>query len=406
MTSSGSVAQVPTQFEAFETFVRDLATTEGRLATSGIIVVLALLVGLVVVPLVVRATSRVLRSRLLPEGVVEILDVINTYLPTTVARTIARVVQVFVFLVAGLALLVTWGWAEIAFTVVSVLWVSLPFAGQIVLTVIVLVFAYIVVDIIDRAIREFGEEADRITDHQEEVMLRVGHVAVLLVVVSGLLTLWGLDLSGLLVGAGVLGIVLGLAARKTIGAMIAGFVLMFTQPFSVGDWVEISEHEGTVTSITVMHTELREFDGELVIIPNDVVSEKPIRNLSHQDTLRLRTEVGIDYNTSPEHAEQVALEAIETIDGITDTPPPEATATSFGDSAIVLEILYWIEEPTPSSRRHTRQAVIHAVKGHFDEAGITIPFPQRQLSERDEGGPNWTGVGESDDGSPTDDESV
>ena len=400
MEQTGRVAQVPDRFETFEQFVRDLATTEGRLVTSGAIVVGALLVGLVVVPLVIRATSRVVRNRVLPEGMVEIFDVINMYLPTTLARLAVRGVQVAVLVVAGVTLLVTWGMVDVAVTVVRVLWVSLPFAGQALLTVVVLVTAYIAVDILDRAIREFSDETDRITDHQEEVMLRVGHVAVLLVVISGLLTLWGLDLSGLLVGAGVLGIVLGLAARQTIGAMIAGFVLMFTQPFTVGDWVKIGDHEGTVTNITVMHTKVREFNGELVIIPNDVVGEQPIQNLSFQDVLRLRTEVGIDYETSPEHAEEVAHEAVENLAEVAETPPPEVNPISFGDSGIVLELLYWIDDPTPLKKRNARRAVMHTIKGRFDEEDIEIPFPQRELSTRDGTATDWSAT-ESPDGTPT-----
>lgn len=378
-------AQVPDQFDWFEQFIQELATTEGRLVTSVGVVLAALVVGIVVVPLAVRGLTRLCRTQLFPGEIVDLLDMINGYLPTTIGAVTVRTLQAIVAFIASIALLVAWGMVDLAVTVVTALWKSLPFAGQVLLTMVILVVAYIAADVFDRAIREFAGETEQVTDHQREVMVRVGNLAILAVVGSGLLTLWGLDLSGLLVGAGVLGIVLGLAARQTLGSIIAGFVLMLTRPFTVGDWVKIGEHNGAVTHITIMHTELREFNGELVVIPNDVVSEQPIRNRSHQDILRLQTEVGVDYDSDPERAEQIALEAMESVEAVIDAPPPETTTKAFGDSAVVLELLYWIENPTPITSRRATEAVIYAVKSRFEEEGIEIPFPQRRLSGRSTG---------------------
>jgi len=374
-----ATAQVPDGFESFEQFVRELATTEGRLATTAGILLATVLVGLVLVPLLGRSGGRLLR-RVLPDGIVEILDVVDAYLPTRLGVTLARGVQMVVLFVAGVALLVTWGRADTAVIVVRLFGEILPFAGQVLLTLALVVVGYIAADALEEALGEFSTDTERVTEHQAEVVLRVGHVAILAVLSSGLLTLWGLDLSGVLVGAGVLGIVLGLAARKTLGSVIAGFVLMFTRPFTVGDWVEVGDHEGAVTGITIMHTEIREFNGELVIIPNDLVSEQPIRNRSHQDILRLRTEVGIDYDTDPEYAEQVALDALKTVDGVLDAPPPETTTASLDPSAVSLQLLYWIEDPDPVSARRVRESVIYAVKARFEEEAIGMPYPHRTLS--------------------------
>ena len=383
-----SVGDLPGAFERFEEVFRELTATEERLAVTAGVVFAALVIGLVLLPLSVRVTARLVRSRFLPDGVVRGLELVEGYLPTTLSRLTLRMLQAVIGLAAGLAVLVTWGMVSTATTVVSTVWVTLPYAGQTVLSAVLLLGAYIVADVFGRTVREFGESASQLTDQQEEILLRMGHLAILLVTISGLLTLWGLDLSGLLVGAGVLGVVLGLAARQTVGAIIAGFVLMFTQPFTIGDWVEIGEYEGAVTQITIMHTTVREFDGELVVIPNDVVGEQAIRNLSHQDLLRLETEVGIDYESDPAHAEEVALDAIADLDEITDAPPPETATVALADSAVVVRLLYWIEDPTPIDRRQATRAVVHAVKARFEEEGIGMPFPQRTIS----GWPDEEGV--------------
>ena len=378
---SRGLAQVPDRFDAFEQFVRDLTTTEGRLATTAIVLAVALLVGFVVVPLLVRGAGRLSRQGRVPGDVVAAIDLVNGYLPTTVAALTARVLQTVVLVVAGVALLVTWGEVDLAVAVALFLLGSLPSAGQVLLTFITVLAGYIAADRLSDSLRYLGEESDQITEHQTEILVRFGNIATLVVVVSGLLTLWGLNLSGLLVGAGVLGIVLGLAARQTLGSIFAGIVLMLSQPFTVGDWVELGDHEGTVTHITVMYTEIREFDGKLVAIPNDVVSEQSIRNMSHQNILRLHTEVGIDYDSDPEYAEAVALEAIDSVEEVIDGPPPETTTKSFGDSAIVLELLYWIETPNPRTARRATESVIYAVKQRFEEEGIGMPFPQRRLGD-------------------------
>ena len=177
-----------------------------------------------------------------------------------------------------------------------------------------------------------------------------------------------------------------MAARQTLGSLIAGFVLMFSRPFTIGDWVEIGGHEGIVTNITIMNTRMKNFDGESIIIPNDRVSNQAITNRSSQGHLRLRVDVGVDYGTDPEHAERVAVEAISEARPVSESPAPQVIPKAFGDSAIVLELRFWIDHPTPARKWRAVSEVIHAVKADFEAEGIKIPFPQRELSGRAETG--------------------
>lgn len=381
--NGGLSARLSDLLLVLEDILTELETTQGRVGTTGAIVLAALIFAFVLLPFAVRSTAQTLRAQALPEGAVETVDVINAYIPTTLSGLVLRLFQLWVLVTAALLILVTWGMVDVAFTAVTVIWSSLPFAGQLGVSLLVIVFIFIGMNALDEAIRQFSENAERITEHQEEVMIRVGHLSVLLIGVTGLLTLWGFNLSGILVGAGALSVVIGLGARKTIGRMISGFVLMFTRPFTIGNWVEIGDgQEGIVTEITIMHTSLRGLDGEVFIMPNDVVGEKPIRNLSRHDTLRLRVEVGVDYDDDTERAETVACEAIEAIDVVLDEPEPSVISKSFADSAVLLELRFWIANPTPSSKVQAIDSVVHAVKSRFAEEGIKIPYPQRELSGR------------------------
>jgi len=368
--------------DAFQESVEELATTEGRLAISVVVLFSTLLVAVLIAPVLVRWVGRQFRDRF-PEGrAVTALDTVGGYVPTTIGGLFLRLFQLVFLAGAVLALLVVWGLVDVAASVLDVVGVSLPLVTQVGITGLIFLFAYIVADLLENSIEELSSGANRITDHQQEIVVRVGNVGVFALAATAVLTLWGLDLSGLLVGAGFLGIVVGMAARQTLGSMIAGFVLMFSRPFTIGDWVEIDGDEGIVTDITIMNTRMQNFDGETIVMPNDRVSNAAVTNRSEQGHLRIRVEVGVDYETDPEFAETVALEAIEAVDSVAMSPPPAVVPTRFGDSAVVLELRFWIDRPSPPRRWRATRAVIHNVKERFEEEGISIPFPQRTVSDR------------------------
>lgn len=376
------VAQL--SFEQARSVVESLATTEGRLVASAVVVLVALAAA-VVVPLVVRLAGRTL-SGVLPDQARVIVDTVAGYLPVGAGWLVVFLVRTALLFGVVVTLLAVWGLVDAALTVLALAGLSVPLLGQTVVTVGVLLAAYIVITVFEEAFSQFSTRSERLTAHQEEIIIRTGHVAVLGVAATGILTLWGLDLSGLLVGAGFLGIVVGLAARQTLGSILAGFVLMFSKPFAVGDWVEVADHRGIVDNITIMNTRLQTADGEAVYLPNDAVSQQPIRNFSSQNRLRLRVEVGVDYDIAPDRAEEIACAAIEGVDSVRDSPEPDVVPTGFGDSAVIFELRFWISDPTPEVKWTATTQVIHAVKRRFEAEDIKIPFPQRELSGRAETG--------------------
>lgn len=369
-------------FDEFRTTFEELASTEGRLVISAAVLVVAGAVAVLIAPWFVRWAGEQFRSRF-PEGrAVSTIDFLGEYVPTTIGDFTLRIFQLLFLGIAVLALLVVWGLVDLAAAILRFVGVSLPLLSQVVITAGIFLFAYIASDLLENSIEELSDGADRVTDHQQEIVIRLGNLGIITFAVGAVLTLWGLDLSGLLIGAGFLGIVVGMAARQTLGSMIAGFVLMFSRPFTIGDWIEVGDHQGIVTDITIMNTRLRNFDGEKIVIPNDTVSNKALTNRSEQGHLRLRVEVGIDYAADPDHAETVAIEELESIPSVADSPPPAVVPTRFGDSAVVLELRFWIDRPTPPRKWRATRQVIHRVKARFEEEGIVIPFPQRSLSNR------------------------
>jgi small-conductance mechanosensitive channel len=376
---------VPLPAEA-RSFIEQVTSTEGRLALTAGVVLVTLLVGLVVAPLLVRRTASAIRSRAPSGRTTAAVDRLGEYVPTTISGLLLRTLQLGLVLVAVVTLLTVWGLVGVAIDTLTLVGLSIPLLAQVVTTLVLALVAYVAADVLGESVERFAEGSDRVTDHQREIIHRVGNISLLALLIAGSLTVWGVDLSGLLVGAGFLGIVVGLAARQTLGSLIAGFVLMFSRPFTIGDWVEIGEKEGIVTDITIVNTRLENFDGETIVIPNDSVSNRPIVNRSERGHLRIRQDVGIDYASDPDHAADVALEAMTDLKPVADSPPPQVIPKSFGDSAVVLELRFWIERPMPPRKWRAIDAVVRAIKDAFEAEGIKIPFPQQELSGRAETG--------------------
>jgi len=275
------------------------------------------------------------------------------------------------------ALLVLWGVNDDVARVIDEFGSTIEAGVSLLLALGVLAGAYVANGFVKRAIDSFADDHDTITEHQSEIVYRVCQLTVYVAAIAVILGMWDVDLSGLLVGAGFLGIVVGMAARQTLGSLLAGFVLMFSRPFEIGDWVEIDDEEGIVTDISIVNTRIQTFDGEYVMIPNDIVSGRKIVNKSRKGRLRLEIEVGVDYESDVERAAEVAKAATEDLDEIMKVPTPKVVLKEFGDSALQYELRVWVAEPTRDIRaQHTLNRAIYQ---RLADEDIEIPFPQRTV---------------------------
>lgn len=370
-----------------ESILSDITATEMRIAASIALVLTGVILGWVVIPWLGRWFRRFLDGvidRHMDEEASAYRDDIVQGLPIAeLYRLVLGLIRLAILGAAGIGVLVVWEQIEVALLVVGFVADAFPIGIRFLITVGLLVLAYTGLDLLENLVTEFSKDSDRVTAHQEQLLTRVIQVSLIVLVAVTILGVWEINLGGLFVGAGFLGIVLGLAAQQTLGSLIAGFVLMFSRPFEIGDWVELGDEEGFVTDITIMNTYLRNFDGEFLVIPNDNVTDEVITNRTREGKIRIHVEVGIDYEDDPERAAEIALEAIRSIDKIPNNPSPQVTPQRFGDSAVVLDVLWWIDPPRPQHRRQTKAAVIKEIRRRFAEEDISIPFPQRVISDRE-----------------------
>lgn len=255
-----------------------------------------------------------------------------------------------------------------------------------VVTLAIIVAAYLLTGVLKRLVHDLMDDQAAITQHQTELTYRLSQVGLYLLGLIIILGVWDVNLSGLLVGAGFLGIVLGLAAQKTIGSLVAGFVLMFSRPFEVGDWIVVGDQEGIVTEISIVNTRVHTFDGEYAMLPNDLVASTEIINRTRKGRLRVHVDVGVDYDTDLDEAAEIAVDVMKTVEEALTVPQPQVLITGFGDSSIHLDLRYWIDKPSARRVNRSRMNVIRGIHTAFDEAGIKIPYPQRELMGRTEEG--------------------
>ena len=202
--------------------------------------------------------------------------------------------------------------------------VAIPIAGRLLLTIGLLAIGVIGTRILEARVESHVAETEHINQHQQSVTFRVLQLSVFTAVGLAALSLWNVNLGGLLVGAGFLGIVVRMAARQTLGSLVAGFVLMFSRPF----------------------------------------------------------EIGVDYETDIDRARKLTRETIADLERVRPSPRPQVVPTSFGDSAVVLEARFWIDQPNAFRKAQVTAEVVEAVKAAYDDAEITIPFPQRTVGRR------------------------
>ena len=295
-------------------------------------------------------------------------------------RLLVSFSQLALFALAAVAVLTLWGRVAVVAAALPVAENVATVAGRVLLSALLLGGAYVASDVLEECVADLSADSDRIAAHQEQLLTRVVQVGLLVIAGITVLGIWGVNLGGLLVGAGFLGIVLGMAARQTLGSLIAGFVLMFARPFEIGDWVEIGDEEGFVTDITIMNTHMRNFDGEYVVVPNDLVTNQAITNRSREGRLRIHMEVGIGYDDDPDAASDIAETVLEEMDTIANDPKPYVIPSGFGDSAILLDLHFWIDPPTPQARWRSKAAAVERIQDRFADVGISIPYPQRTVS--------------------------
>ena len=186
----------------------------------------------------------------------------------------------------------------------------------------------------------------------------------------------GVEVAPLLAGLGIAGFVVGFALQDTLSNFASGLMILVYRPFDVGDAIEAGGVTGKVDQMNLVATMVLTFDNQLLIVPNKQIWGGVIRNITHQATRRIDLTFGIGYSDDIPKAEKVLAEIVAAHEKVLKDPEPVIRLHELGDSSVNFVVRPWSKT---SDYWDVYWDVTREVKRRFDEEGISIPFPQRDV---------------------------
>ncbi len=229
-------------------------------------------------------------------------------------------------------------------------------------------------------------ESRDLDEHARKPLMKITRFVVVFVALAAAFAIAGYGnlLTSVATIAAAATLAIGLALRNVIRNFVSGVLIYVEKPFKIEDWIEWDGNNGTysgiVEDISLRVTRVRTFDNELLTVPNSSLTENVVKNPVDAERLRLKFVFGIGYGDDIGKATDIIVEEAEDHDGIMDDPAPSVRTTELDDSYVGLQSRIWIEDPERSDFVKIRSEYVESVKNRFDDEGIEIPFPQRDLS--------------------------
>ncbi len=186
----------------------------------------------------------------------------------------------------------------------------------------------------------------------------------------------GISLGPLLAGLGVVGVIVGFALQDTLGNFAAGVMILLYRPYDMGDLIDVGGVFGKVDKMSLVSTSLLTLDNQLFVVPNSKIWGDVIKNVTAQDTRRVDMVFGISYSDDIPKAESILEDILQSHDKVLDTPESMVRLHTLGASSVDFVVRPWVKV---DDYWDVYWDVTRTVKLRFDEEGVSIPFPQRDV---------------------------
>ena len=212
------------------------------------------------------------------------------------------------------------------------------------------------------------------------VFKRIVFFTIFIVVVLTALGLLGIPLTTFHFATGALAIGVGFGAQNIINNFISGWILMTERPIRIGDFIEIDDWQGVVETIGNRSTRIRRSDGVHLLVPNSALLERTVVNWTLLDLeIRTTVRVGVAYGSPVRLVADLILQAVQSEAQVKKEPEPIVVFEDFGDNALIFDAYFWCDVSGEKALREIRSAIRFRVSQLFDENGIVIAFPQRDV---------------------------
>ncbi|MDV2396744.1 mechanosensitive ion channel family protein [Vibrio cholerae] len=245
------------------------------------------------------------------------------------------------------------------------------------LTIFIFILASVVSKLVKRGVFKATEKVSGGDEIIARLLSQVASYAVYLVALVIVLDLFGVNTASLVALVGAAGLAIGLALKDTLSNIAAGIMILFLKPIKKGEFVEFGSYSGSVVDIGLFTSVFETADGLYISSPNSAVWNSTIRNFSRNNKRRMDITVGISYKDSVEVGLNVLKELALSQSHILKDPEPQVIVHMLADSSVNLQLRAWC--PT-DKYWETYWAVQKQVKPNIEAAGLTIPFPQRDLN--------------------------
>ena len=254
-------------------------------------------------------------------------------------------------------------------------------AGRAVVALLIFLIGRWIGRLVGGGVRRMLERA-RLDETLAEFGGNAVHVMVTIVALIAALTHLGVEVTSLIAVLGAATLAVGLAMRDSLSNFAAGAMLMTYRPFGHGDFVEAGGILGVVEQIGMFQTRMRTTDNREITVPNSRIYGEVITNYTARKTRRVDLDIGISYADDIQKTKKLLTKILEQDDRLHREPPPIIWVSDLGDSSVDLSIKVWTNTDIFWD---VRSDLIEKIKRVFDNYGITIPFPQRDVHLKQEG---------------------
>ncbi|PSK88467.1 mechanosensitive ion channel-like protein [Limimaricola soesokkakensis] len=189
----------------------------------------------------------------------------------------------------------------------------------------------------------------------------------------------GVDLTGLAVLSGAIGVGLGFGLQKVVSNLVSGLIILMDKSIKPGDVISVGQTFGWISTLGARYASVVTRDGKEYLIPNEDLITTQVVNWTHSDnSVRIDLDFGTSYGDDPHLVRRVAIAAAAGCGRVLEKPAPVCHITAFGDSSVNYLLRFWIDDAT-AGLTNIRGDVFLALWDAFKAEGISIPFPQREV---------------------------
>lgn len=249
----------------------------------------------------------------------------------------------------------------------------------IVLGIIVFAVFLIVSRVVKRIVHAAGERT-RLDVTLADLLGRIVSLLVIVlgVFVAAVVIFPAFKPGDLIAGLGITSVAVGFAFKDILQNFFAGILILWRQPFVVGDQIRVKEYEGTVEEINIRSTKLRTYDGERVVMPNGDVYTNSILVRTAYDKRRIKFVVGIGYLDDIEKGRATISGVLEKTEGVLKEPAPWVYVDELAGSSVNMKVYFWVASQQANVLK-VRNQVATGIKYALENAGVDMPYPHTVL---------------------------